>query len=217
MIPYRWKQFIYNVGRARDQYSMSETGLVAGGRNVKKEGKQSSSLLLILSTAMQTKQNQLQISRNQGKYINKNIGDLNKMQCTGSTCRKHKMPVKNFGRRVPMPLLRTSPCEKNASWRLSAKVERENCSQDDSHLENDQKKHSDHHGFMRNPIMYASLGKPRVSCRRGTLTQIHQGVALGRERNSNNLLISESTASLTTKLTRTSRTCKELQNKIKNL
>ena len=38
-----------------------------------------------------------------------------------------------------MPLLRTSLCQKNASLRLSAKVERENCSQDSSHLENDQK------------------------------------------------------------------------------
>ena len=47
---------------------------------------------------------------------------------------------------------------------------------------------------MREPILQACLGKQRVSCRRGTLTQIHQGVAIGRKRSSNNLLISESTA-----------------------
>ena len=49
--------------------------------------------------------------------------------------------------------------------------------------------------------MQACLGKPRVSCRRGNLTQIQQGVAIGRPKeSSNNLLISESTAPLTTKL-----------------
>ena len=44
-----------------------------------------------------------------------------------------------------------------------------------------------------------------------------QGVALGRKRKSNNLLLSESTASPTTRRTRTSSTCKESQNKFKNL
>ena len=37
MIPYRWKRFIYHVGRARDQYSIAEIGLVAGGKE-RKEG-----------------------------------------------------------------------------------------------------------------------------------------------------------------------------------
>ena len=39
MIPYRWKQFIYHVGRARDHYSVAEAGLVAGGKE-RKEGRQ---------------------------------------------------------------------------------------------------------------------------------------------------------------------------------
>ena len=39
MIPYRWKQFIYHVGRARDQYSIAEIGLVAGGKG-REEGRQ---------------------------------------------------------------------------------------------------------------------------------------------------------------------------------
>ena len=37
MIPYKWKRFIYHVGRARDQYSIAEIGLVAGGKE-RKEG-----------------------------------------------------------------------------------------------------------------------------------------------------------------------------------
>ena len=35
MIPYKWKPFIHHVGRARDQYSLAEAGLVAGGKNEK--------------------------------------------------------------------------------------------------------------------------------------------------------------------------------------
>ena len=41
MIPYKWKRFIYHVGRARDQYSIAEIGLVAGGTE-RKEGRQTS-------------------------------------------------------------------------------------------------------------------------------------------------------------------------------
>ena len=39
MIPYRWKRFIYHVGRARDQYSIAESGLVAGGKE-REEGRE---------------------------------------------------------------------------------------------------------------------------------------------------------------------------------
>ena len=35
MIPYTWKEFIYHVGRARDQYSSAVAGLVAGGKERK--------------------------------------------------------------------------------------------------------------------------------------------------------------------------------------
>ena len=39
MIPYKWKQFIYHVDRARDQYSIAEAGLVVGGKE-REEGRQ---------------------------------------------------------------------------------------------------------------------------------------------------------------------------------
>ena len=39
MIPHKWKRFMYHVGRARDQYSIAEIGLVAGGKE-RKEGRQ---------------------------------------------------------------------------------------------------------------------------------------------------------------------------------
>ena len=39
MIPYKCKRIIYHVGRARDQYSSGEIGLVAGGKE-RKEGRQ---------------------------------------------------------------------------------------------------------------------------------------------------------------------------------
>ena len=38
MIPYTWKQFIYHVGRARDQHSYAEAAPVAGGKE-RKEGR----------------------------------------------------------------------------------------------------------------------------------------------------------------------------------
>ena len=38
MIPHRSKQFIYHVNRARDQYSIAEAGLLAGGKE-RKEGR----------------------------------------------------------------------------------------------------------------------------------------------------------------------------------
>ena len=39
MIPYKWKRFIYHVDRARDQHSIAEIGLVAGGKE-RKDGRQ---------------------------------------------------------------------------------------------------------------------------------------------------------------------------------
>ena len=35
MVPYTWKEFIYHVCRARDQYSIAVAGLVAGGKERK--------------------------------------------------------------------------------------------------------------------------------------------------------------------------------------
>ena len=39
MTLYKWKPFTYHVGRARDQYTIAEAGLVAGGKE-RKEGNQ---------------------------------------------------------------------------------------------------------------------------------------------------------------------------------
>ena len=44
------------------------------------------------------------------------------MQCTGFICPQHKMLVQNFGKRVLMPLLRTSLCQKNASSRFARQL-----------------------------------------------------------------------------------------------
>ena len=44
MIPYTWKRLIYHVGRARDQYSIADIGLVAGGKG-RKQGRQTINLL----------------------------------------------------------------------------------------------------------------------------------------------------------------------------
>ena len=83
----------------------------------RKEGRQTI-FLLILSTAMQMRQNLLQILRSQEKYKIKFIGDLNKMQCTGFIGPQHKMLVLHSGRQVLTPLLRTS---------LSKRMRRKGC------------------------------------------------------------------------------------------
>ena len=107
-ILYKWKQFIYHVGRARDQYSIAEIRLVAGGKE-RKEGRQTIFFTLLdPCNSGADEANPLQILRKQEKYNIKFIGDLNKMQCTGFFCPQHKMLVYNFGKRVRMPLLRTS-------------------------------------------------------------------------------------------------------------
>ena len=123
MIPERWKPFIYHVSRVERETNtpLQKLDRWQEERNVKKEGRQISSLLLILSTAMQTKQNLSQISRNQGKYIIKFIGDLNKMQCTRSTCPQHKTLVLNFGRQVLTPFLqrmRRKGCQRKWKERI---------------------------------------------------------------------------------------------------
>ena len=46
---------------------------------------------------------------------------------------------------------------------------------------------------------------------------IHQGVAIGRKKKSNNLLISDSTVSPTTKLARMSSACREFQKQVQKL
>ena len=76
-------------------------------KNVKKKIIQSSS-----PTAMQTKQNNLQISRSRGKWSIKFIEDLNKMQSTEFTRPRRK---NEFWQTEPTPSLCTSLCWKNAS------------------------------------------------------------------------------------------------------
>ena len=105
---FRWKQFICHVGRARDQYSIAEAGLVAGGKE-RKEGRR---------TVFFTPLYPFNSDANEAESITdikKTRKDMNKMQCTGFTCPQHKTLVQNFGRQVLMPLLRTSLCQKNAS------------------------------------------------------------------------------------------------------
>ena len=47
LVPHRWKRFIYHMGCARDQYSIAEAGLIAGGKKAKKDDKQFSLHFLI--------------------------------------------------------------------------------------------------------------------------------------------------------------------------
>ena len=80
LIPCKWKRFIYHVGRARDQYSIAEVGLVAGGKEGK-EGRQTiffTPLDPFNSDADEAES--ITDIKKPRKCIIKFIGDSNKMQ-----------------------------------------------------------------------------------------------------------------------------------------
>ena len=167
---------------------------------------------------MQMKQNPLQISRNQEKYHIKFIGDLNKMQCTGITCPQHKMLVWNFGRQVQNAIITYESVPKRMRRKgCQQQVEKRELLQTTYPRKRPKVTLRTIMGSCEIQCCKHASGKPRVMCRPGTLTPIPSGVAIGRKRKSNNLLTSESTASPMTKLTRASSTCREFQNKFKNL
>ena len=76
-------------------------------KNVKKKIRQSSS-----PSMMQTKQKQLQILRNRGRWIIEFIEDLNRMQSTEFSCPRRR---NEFWQTASTPSLRVSLCWKNAS------------------------------------------------------------------------------------------------------
>ena len=93
MIPLRWKQIIYHVGRARDQYSIAEAGLVAGGKE-RKEGRHTIFFTLLDTFNSDTDEAEVITDIKKPMKVHYQItGDLNKMQCTGSTCPQHRMLV----------------------------------------------------------------------------------------------------------------------------
>ena len=103
MIPYTWKEFIYHVGRARDQYSVAVAGLVAGGKE--RKGRQT-----IFFTPLDP--------------FNSDVSEAEL--------------ITDFQQRKLHYQIHWRP-EHDASWRLSAKVESEKGSPDNSRLEKDQK------------------------------------------------------------------------------
>ena len=58
----------------------------------------------------------------------------------------------------------------------------ENCSQDNLRLERTRCNTPKYKGTQNSDVCQACLWKPRVICRRGTLTQFHKRVAIGRTR-----------------------------------
>ena len=85
LIPYSWKEFIFHRDSVYNQVSITKSGLVAGGKEIKKEGKLFSSRLLIHSEAMHTKRkDQVKFTRDQEKSIITVIGETIKTTCTGS-------------------------------------------------------------------------------------------------------------------------------------
>ena len=115
MIPCRWKRFIYHVGRARDQYSIAEIGLVAGGKE-REEGRHAIFFTLDPFSSDANEADSI-------TYIKK----PRKVQCQihwrpeqDAVYWMHLSTAQDdgleyFGKQIPMPLLSTNLCQKNAS------------------------------------------------------------------------------------------------------
>ena len=139
MIPYKWKRFIYHVGRARDENSSAEIGLVAGGKE-RKEGRQ---------TIFFTPLDPFNSDADEAESIT-DTAKPRKVQC-----QIHWRPGQDavywidlstakgaglgFWPTGSNAIITYQSVPKNASSRLSAKVGKENCSRDSKHLKNDQK------------------------------------------------------------------------------
>ena len=138
-IPYKWKRFIYHVGRARDENSSAEIGLVAGGKG-HKEGRQTifftpldpfnSDADEAESTTDTTKLRKVQYQ------IHWRPGQDAVYLIHLSTAQDAGLEFWQTGSNA---IITYQSVPQNASSRLSAKVGKENCSRDSKHLENDQK------------------------------------------------------------------------------
>ena len=194
MIPYKWKRFIFPVGRARDQYSIEEVGLMAGGKE-RKEGRQTIFFTPLDPFNSDADEAESITDNNKPRQVQYQIHwrpeqdawhwiHLSKAQDAGLEFWQTGSNTIITYQSVPKECV-VEGCQRKWKERNARKT---------AHTSRRTKKfHSEHHGFMRDPKICASLGKPRASCRRGALTQLHQGVAIGRKRTSNSLLISEST------------------------
>ena len=103
MIPYRWKQIIYHVDQARDQYSKAEAGLV--GRRKRTYLFNSDEAEADLITDQETKEITLANSLETKRRCSVLNPLVHSTRCWS----------KNFGRQFLRPLLHTSLCQKNAS------------------------------------------------------------------------------------------------------
>ena len=217
MTPYQWKRFIYHVGRARDQYSIAEIGLVAGGTE-REEGRQT-----IFFTPFDP--------FNSDAHEAESITDTTKP-------RKVKYQIRwrpehdavywihlstaqdaglEFWQTVSNAIITYQSVPKECVVKVvSESGKRELFARQLTPRERPKVTLRPSGSYEIQYCTHAS-GNRELICRPGTLTRMLQGVAFGRRRKSNSLLISESTASPITKLTRTSSTCKESQNKSTNL
>ena len=115
MIPYTWKEFIYHVGRARDQYSIAVAGLVAGGK-ARKEGRQT--IFFTPLDPFNSDANEAELITDFNKAIKLHY-QIHWRPEQDAVYWVHLRSAQNggleFWTQVLTPLLRTSLCQKNAS------------------------------------------------------------------------------------------------------
>ena len=218
MIPFKWKRVPYHVGRARHQCSIAEIGLVAGGKE-RKKGRQS-----IFFTPLDP--------FNSDADEAESITDLKKQRKVQyqihwsseqdavywihlSTAQDAGLEFWQTGSNAIITY--QSVPKESVVKIVSESGKRELFARQLTPRERPIVTLRRSWVHTRDPILQTWLGKPRVICRPETPIWNHQRVAIGRTRTSNSLSISESTASPATRPKRTSNTCKELQNKFRNL
>ena len=217
VILYTWKEFIYHVGRARDQYSIAVAVLVAGGKE-RKDGRQT-----IFSTPIDL----FNDDANEAKLIT----DFNKARKVhdqihwrleqGAVYWVHLRSAQNARLECWQTVSNAIITYQSVPEECVVKVVSES-----GKREMFARQLTPREGpkvTLREKFVHGSsnaLRRPRETEKK---LQIWDANPIPSESNLaeggvlNTLLIFESTASLTRKLTRTSSTCKELQNKFRNL
>ena len=217
MIPNKWKRFIYHLGRARDQYSIAEAGLVAGGKE-RKEGRQT-----IFFTPLDP--------FNSDADEAESITDIKKPRKVQYQI--HWRPEQDAVYWIHLSTAQDAGLE---FWQTGSNaiityqsvpkecVVKVVCESGKRELFARQRTPRERPKVTLRPS-WVHTRSNTVSMPRETESNLQawnsdpnaSGSGIWPRRESNSLLISESTASPTTKLTRTSSTCKEPQNKFKNL
>ena len=183
LIPDKLKRFINHVGRARDQYSIAEVGLVARG----KEGKEGRQTIFFTPLDPINSDADKSESITDIKKPRKVLYQIRWKPEQDAVYWIHLSTAQDAGLEFWQTGSNATITCQSVPKECVVKVVSESGKRESFARQltpREQPKVTLRPSWVRNPRMQACLGKPRVYCRRETLTQIYQGVAIGRKRSS---------------------------------